>query len=359
MKNTNRESLHIDKTGKGYFDNDQIGHLIPDSFNGKNTLENLVPQLDEVNLGKIKQAENTARRLKELGHTVDYEVKVNYGDSSNPNRPTSFEPKITVDGQNYDLDPSLKKIYNTSDLSNVDKIKTTVNEKVNTVKTTTIDAHGYGKEAALIAGGLTFVTSTTEDIKLVIEGQMDVDEMVLDIVQDTTMAGGLGYIEGFAESAICSAMRTSSNQMISGLAKTGIPGMVIDFGIKSYDSIANYAEGKIDELELMYDLGSNATTTVAAFEAAKLGATLGTGLGPVGTVAGGLVGGMVGYCIASEAYVAAIDAGVAGAEFIGEKAMELGQNCIDIANEHIPEFAADITNSLNTFANNFNLPFNF
>ena len=183
--------------------------------------------------------------------------------------------------------------------------------------------------------------------------------MVVDIVNDTAMAGGFGYLEGFTENAICSAMKSSSNQMLSGLVKTGIPGMVIDFGIKSYDSITNYAEGNIDELELMYDLGSNATTTVVAFEAAKLGASLGAGLGPVGSIAGGVVGGMVGYCIASEAYIAVIDAGAAGAEYIGEKAMEFGQNCIDLANEYLPEFASDITDSLNDFASNFSLPFSF
>ena len=359
LKNSNRESLHLDKTGKGYVDGDQIGHLIPDSFNGKNTLENLVPQTSEVNLGKIKQVENIARDFKKSGSKVDYEIKVNYGDPNNPNRPTSFEPKITVDGKVQELSLDLKKIYNDSNLTNVEKVKVTINEKVSTIKTATIDAHGYGKEAALITGGLTFVTSTAEDVKMVIDGQMDVDDMVLDIVKDTVTAGGFGYVEGFAESAICTAMRASGNQMISGLAKTGIPAMVIDFGIKSYDSVTDYLEGKIDEIELLYDFGENATTTIASFESAKIGAALGSGLGPIGTIGGGLVGGMVGYCVASEIYVAAIEAGIEGAEYLGQQVSEIGQSCIKLVSENVPEFVDEISSSLNDFAKDYNLPFQF
>lgn len=359
VKENGRKSLNIDKIDKGYLENDQISHLIPDSFNGRNTIDNIVPQLDKVNLGKIKKVENIARRIKEQGHKVDYEMRVNYGDKNNPKRPSSFEPKITVDGQEYKLDSELKKIYNNSDLSKIEKVKTTMNEKINSTKMNTIEANGFGKESALIAGGLTFVTSTVEDIKLVIDGDMQVEDMVLDIVQDTSIAGGLGYMEGFTEGAICAAMRKSGSTMIAGLAKTGIPAMAIDFAIKSYDSVADYAEGNIDELELMYDLGENATTTIATFETAKLGAMLGSGMGPLGTVTGGLLGGMVGYCVSSELYVAAVDLGVEGAEFLAEKANEFGEFCVDVTTEYIPEFVDDVATSLNDFASNFDLPFSF
>uniref|UniRef100_UPI001E3D6091 DNA/RNA non-specific endonuclease n=1 Tax=Faecalitalea cylindroides TaxID=39483 RepID=UPI001E3D6091 len=317
------------------------------------------PQLDSINQGKVKQVENIARKLKEQGHKVDYEVKVNYGDKSNPLRPTSFEPRITVDGQSYHLESNLKKIYNNLDISKVDKMKITVNEKYDSAKTNMIESNKFGKEGALIAGGLTLTTSIAEDLKLVINGEMQIEDMAVDVVQDTVTAGGLGYLEGFAEGTICTAMRKSGSKLITGLAKTGIPGMTIDFGIKSYDSISNYIEGNIDEFELIYDLGENVTTTIAGFETAQIGATLGSGLGPVGTISGGLIGGMVGYCISSELYVAAIDAGADGLEFFGEKANEFGKYCVDVATEHIPDFVGDVASSLNEFATEFELPFHF
>lgn len=359
IRESGRESLSLDIDGKGYLTNDHRGHLIPDIFNGKGTLENIVPQLNSVNQGKVKQVENIVRGLKEQGHRVDYEVKVNYGDKGNSRRPTSFEPRITVDGQPYKVESDFRKIYNNLDLSNVDKMKTTMNEKLNSTKTNMIENHKFGKEGAFIAGGLTLTTSIAEDLNLVINGEMQIEDMALDVVQDTFTAGGLGYLEGFAEGTICTAMRKSGSKMISGLAKTGIPGIAIDFGIKSYDSVSNYIEGNIDELELVYDLGENVTTTVVTFEVAKIGATLGSGLGPVGTISGGLIGGMVGYCISSELYVAAVDAGVEGAEFLGEKAKEFGQCCVDVVTEHIPDFVGDVASSLNDFASDFELPFHF
>ncbi len=354
-----RGILSLDVKGKGYLENDHRGHLVPDIFNGNGSLENIVPQLDSINQGKIKQVENMARKLKEEGHKVDYEVKVNYGDNTNLRRPSSFEPIITVDGKLYKLESNLKKIYNNVDVSDVDKFKTTINEKINSTKMNMIEGNKLGKEGAFIAGGLTFTTSLARDLKLVINGEMDIEDMVVDVVQDTATSGSLGYLEGFSEGLLCAAMRKSGTEMISGLAKTGIPGMIIDFAVKSYDSFSNYAEGVIDESELLYSLGDNATTTIASFETAKLGAMLGSGLGPIGTVGGGLVGGMVGYCISSELYTVAIDIGVEGVECLGEKANEFGKYCIDVATEYIPDFVENITSSLNDFANNFELPFHF
>lgn len=359
INESSRENFTFDAEGKGYFVRDHRGHLVPAIFNGKGSLENTVPQLDSVNQGKVKQVENIARKLKEQGHKVDYEVKVNYGDSDNPLRPTSFEPRITVDGQPYRLEPDFRKIYNSMDLSKGDKFMITMNEKLYSTKENIIENHKYGQEGALIAGGLTLISSVAEDLNLVINGDMQIEDMALDVVQDTVTAGGLGYVEGFAEGTICTVMRKSGSKMISGLAKTGIPGMIIDFGIKSYSSVSDYIEGNIDELELMYHLGENVTTTVATFETAKIGVTLGGVLGPVGTIGGGLIGGMVGYCVSSELYVAAVDAGVEGVEFIGEKANQFGQFCIDIVAEHIPDFVGDVTSSLNDFASQFELPFHF
>lgn len=359
INTSGRGTLTLDTEGKGYLEGDHRGHLVPDIFNGKGTLENVVPQLDSVNQGRMKKVENIARQFKEQGHKVDYEVKVNYGDGDNPLRPTSFEPKITVDGKLYQLDLGYRKIYNAMDLSKVDKIKTTMNEKFYSYKASIIENNKLGKEGALLAGGLTLSTSIAEDLRFVINGDMQVEDMALDVVQDTVSAGGLGYIEAFAEGTICTAMKNSGSKMISGLVKTGLPGMAIDFGIKSYESVSSFIEGKLDGLELVYDLGENAATTFAAFETGKAGAVLGSGLGPIGTVGGSLIGGMIGYFISSEVYAAAVDAGIEGVEILSEKANELGQFCIDAATECIPGFAEDVANSIKDFATQFDLPFSF
>ena len=90
-----------------YRANDQGGHLIAHQLGGTSGKENIVAQLDEVNLSKMKRVENTVRSLKEQGHTVDYEVKTNYIGSDT--RPSSFEPKITVDGLKENINKYLEK----------------------------------------------------------------------------------------------------------------------------------------------------------------------------------------------------------------------------------------------------------
>ena len=97
-----------------YSKGDEVGHGVPDQFGGPASKENTFAQAMEVNRGtgsKVRQVENLAAQLKQEGHTVDYEMRANYSGTKN-GRPTSFEPHITVDGEEYALPENLKKIYN-------------------------------------------------------------------------------------------------------------------------------------------------------------------------------------------------------------------------------------------------------
>ena len=121
IKEAPRESLSRIKKDGNYRVNDHRGHIIADNFGGPPSQENVVAQLSEVNLGKMKQVENLVRDYKAEGKTVDYEVKTNYSGSKS-GRPTSFEPKITVDGAEIELPPELKKIVTIQNLLNKDNI---------------------------------------------------------------------------------------------------------------------------------------------------------------------------------------------------------------------------------------------
>ena len=88
-----------------YLKGDEVGHGAPDQFGAPASKENTFAQAMEVNRGtgsKVRQVEKLAAQLKREGHTVDYEMRVNYSGTKN-SRPTSFEPHITVDGQEYEL----------------------------------------------------------------------------------------------------------------------------------------------------------------------------------------------------------------------------------------------------------------
>jgi hypothetical protein len=329
--------------------NDQGGHLIAHQFGGSSGKENIVPQLDKVNLSKMKQVEHTVKTLKEQGYTVDYEVKSNYVGSNT--RPSSFEPKITVDGQEYtDLPDDLKKIYNDGDISTVKKAMTDIGEVYGS-------AHETGIKSGLVAAGVTFAVSTVDNVSAYIDGEITDEEMVVDIVTETAAAGVIEYGSEIISATVSHAMSKSSSALIQKVAGTSLPGAVVSFAVESYDSVSAYAKGEIDTEELAYELGENAASVAGAMKGASIGAAVGAVAGPVGAVAGGLVGGVVGAAIASEVYATAVEIGAEGVEFIAEQAENLIQGTVELVEEHIPEVLEDVKEAFTDFIKEFKLPF--
>lgn len=152
---------------------------------GTASKENTFAKSMEVNRGagsKVRQVENFAAKLKQDGHTVDYEVRANYSGTKNA-RLTTFEPHITVDGQEYELPNDLKKIYNTSEETMVQKAVVNVKEKFGT-------ANEVGIKSGLVAAGMSCVVSSVENISSCVNGEISGEQAALEIVKDTVDAGG-------------------------------------------------------------------------------------------------------------------------------------------------------------------------
>lgn len=81
-------------------ESDQRGHIIADRFDASNRIDNLVPQLAEVNQGEYKALENKMADAVADGHTVDVEYDVLYEDDSK--RPTGIYVQYWIDGQYAD-----------------------------------------------------------------------------------------------------------------------------------------------------------------------------------------------------------------------------------------------------------------
>lgn len=332
-----------------YRANDQGGHLIAHQLGGTSGKENIVAQLDEVNLSKMKRVENTVRSLKEQGHTVDYEVKTNYVGSNT--RPSSFEPKITVDGAEYtDLPDDLRKIYNEADVTPIKKAATNIGEVYGT-------AHETGIKSGLVAAGITFAVSTVDNVSAYVDGEITAEEMVVDIVTETAAAGAIEYGSELISATVSHAMSKSSSALIQKVAGSSLPVAVVSFAVESYDSVAAYAQGEIDGGELAYELGENAASVAGAMKGASIGAAVGSVAGPVGAVAGGIVGGVVGAVVATEIYATAVEIGTEGVEYLAEKAEGLMQDTVELFEEHIPEKLEEVKEAFNDFIDEFKLPF--
>lgn len=360
-----RKSLSTIKKGTNFLLNDDKGHVIADRFFGPNSQENIVPQLDSVNRKLMKKVENIAAELKNQGHKVDYEVKTNYDSASSKNdlstRPSSFEPKITVDGKKFELEKDLRKIYN-SNPKFKEKVKINIGEKFS-------KSHEFGKRSGIEAATITGAISTVDNVSDIVKGDISVEEGIVNIVKETGISGSIGYGSAFITTKIADAMTVSSRNLISGLGKTGLPAATVAFGVESFDSINKFAQGKIDTTELAFDLGDNVASTVGAtvgtkvgaIAGAKIGTMVGTVAGPagmaVGVAAGSIVGSMVGYTISSEAYKSAVELGEKGVDILANKAESFAKDTVQVASVEFPDKVNEIKDSINTFSKKFSLPF--
>lgn len=345
-----------------YLLGDEVGHGVPDRFGGPASKENTFAQSMEVNRGtgsKVRQVENLAARLKQEGHTVDYEMRANYSGTKN-SRPTSFEPYITVDGKEYELPENLKKIYNTSKETTVQKAVVSAKEKFGT-------ANEVGLKSGVVAAGLTCAMSSVDNISACVNGEISGEEAAIEIVKDTTVAGGAAYGTAFISTAVSESMKGSSKALLQRVGNSCLPAAAAVFAVDSADSIIDYAKGEIDGGELSYKLGDSASSVAGGFAGgsagAKIGAAIGTAIAPgvgtaAGTVVGGVVGGVVGTVVASEAYTTAVEAGIEGAEFLGEKAETLAKDTVELVKENMPKKLNEVQSAFNDFAKNCNLPFN-
>lgn len=367
LKEGPRENMSSKLYNDSYQDGDQRGHIIADRFGGPASEENVVPQTKDVNTKQFKQVEDTVAKLKNDGHTVDYEVKTNY-DSIDPNakRPSSFEPKIKVDGEDYSkfakntegYKEISSKIYNADDISTTDKVVTNVKETGVKVK----PHHDSGMESAAIAATVTCAISTVDNVTACLDGEITADQAAINIAKDTGTAGAVGYGAGFISEAVASSMSSSSNSLISSLGNSCVPAAAVSFGIASYDTVVNYAKGELTTEELAYNLGENAAGVAGSIGGATVaGAALGSVVPGAGTVAGaavGLVGGMVGYAVASGAYATAVETVGDAIESHSEEIEQLGNKAKSIANETIEKAAVlgeNAVNDVKAAISNFNI----
>lgn len=268
------------------------------------------------------------------------------------------KPSEVVEGIQHKID-KLNKIDEMVEQSN-----TTRNEaKFARLHPRTAAAKAFIPEVAKLSNkegfasaGLTFTVSTVDNISAYMDNEITAEEMVKDILKETAAAGALGYGTTFISTATAQAMSKSSSAFIQRVGGSCLPAATVSFAVESYDSISEFAQGKIDGAELAFDLGDNAAGISGGIAGAKVGATVGTLAGPAGTVAGTLVGGIVGCVVASEAYATAVEAGAEGAELLADKAGAFAQNTIDTVKDVIPEKVSDVADAFQDFISSNKLP---
>lgn len=209
------------------------------------------------------------------------------------------------------------------------------------------------------AACITFTASSVNNMSAYMSGEISAEDMVKRITKDTAAAGGLGYGTAFISNSISQIMSASSTQLIKTVGGTCLPAATVSFVVESYDSMADFAKGKISKGQLGYDLGENAVGIAGSFEGMKIGATIGSIGGAPGIVLGGIAGGTVGFVITTEAYATVVECGGEGASLLASKAQNFATNTYETAKEVVPEKAEAIKSSMLDYASKINLPISF
>ncbi|MFC0308418.1 hypothetical protein ACFFHK_01700 [Gallibacterium trehalosifermentans] len=166
-----------------------------------------------------------------------------------------------------------------------------------TVKDMISVAHRAGIEGAKLGAAIGGSISVVTNLIAVHSGDKAFSEAMIDSVTDTLKAAGVGYGTAFVGSTVKSLMQQSPSATLRVVAKTGLPGAIMNVCMASSKSIYCYTKGEIDELELIQEVGNIAVGAVST----SLFTVVGQGLIPI-PVLGGVIGSMVGGIIVNTFY---------------------------------------------------------
>lgn len=182
-------------------------------------------------------------------------------------------------------------------LTSNEAIEARLHPELSTLKDVTRISHRAGLDAtktgAVIGGGMSFIYNSVA----VLKGDKPPEDAVLAVTGDTASAACLSYATGFIGSAIKGGMQNAESIYLRELSTTALPSMVAITVLEVSRTLYRFADGQIDGLQCLNELGEKGTGIVAS----TAGATVGQILIPV-PILGGLVGSMCGYALSSMYY---------------------------------------------------------
>ncbi|GAA8297728.1 hypothetical protein HpNP132_05410 [Helicobacter pylori] len=123
---------------------------------------------------------------------------------------------------------------------------------------------------ALIGGGVSCVMNLYECIA----NGKDPKEAIKHTALATLKGGALSYFNAFSRSSLGGMMQSSANKIIQSLGKGSAPAMIVGAGVASCKVFIDYCRGKINETELLKQLGKANTSLLSGGAMAVVGQAL-------------------------------------------------------------------------------------
>ncbi len=168
-------------------------------------------------------------------------------------------------------------------------IEARLNPKLSATKDVANLSHQAGMNAmqtgALIGGGVSAITNIYECFA----NGKDSMKALKHTAIATLKGGALSYGSAFASSSLGGLMQSSANKVIQSLGKGSIPTIIVSVVVANATVLTRYFSGKIDEAELLKQLGKANATLVSSVAMAVAGQAL-IPIPMVGALIGGLVG---------------------------------------------------------------------
>ncbi len=203
-------------------------------------------------------------------------------------------------------------------------IEARLNPNLSTAKDVTRVSHQAGmnvaQTGALIGGGVSAITNIYECIA----NGKDPKKAIKHTAIAALKGGALSYGSAFASSSLGGLMQSSVNKVIQSLGKGSLPAMFVGVCVANATVLTRYFSGKIDETELLKQLGKANTTLVSSGAMAVAGQVL----IPI-PVVGALIGGFVGAVLSETCFNALLKAREE-AKLARQRRIEIERECLEI-----------------------------
>ncbi len=168
---------------------------------------------------------------------------------------------------------------------------------------------------ALIGGGVSLITNIYECIA----NGKDPKKAIKHTAIATLKGGAYSYGIAFSSSFLGGMIQNSANKVIQSFGKSSLPAMIVGACVTNVTIFGRYLSGKIDEAELLKQLGKANTTLISGGAMAVAGQAL----IPI-PVVGALIGGFVG-AVLSEAFFNVLNS--KKVELARQKRIEIEKEC--------------------------------